>query len=81
MDQHKRDRAMTVVFNQLEMLQELAVGVGDSDLANDLSAAFAGALTRYCDHKRTELGAELNKPPCAIDLVRQTPSTAHGAVV
>ncbi len=63
MNQNKRDRTMSVVFGQLEMLQEMATGLGDTQLASDLSAAFAGALARYCDYKRTELGEKLSHPP------------------
>lgn len=80
MDQGKRDRTMAVVFNQLEMLQEMAVRIGDHDLANDLSAAFSGALARYCDDKRTELGTRLSQAPLLDDSVRQTRRRAQSAV-
>ena len=56
-----KDRIMPAVFEQIEMLQELAVEGGDPELAQDLSAALAGALFRYCDQKRTQLRAEIGK--------------------
>ncbi len=80
MDQGKRDRTMAVVFNQLEMLQEMAVRIGDPELANDLSAAFSGTLARYCDHKRTELGTRLSQAPAIVDSVRQTRRRAQRAM-
>ena len=80
MDQHKKDRAMTVIFNQLEMIQEMATGVGESELVTDLSIVFANALARYCDHKRVELGTRLDQPAATVDRVRQTPGMAQGAV-
>ena len=55
-----RDRIMPAIFEQLEMLQELAVEAGDAELAQDLSAALAGALFRYCDQKRVDLAAEID---------------------
>ena len=51
----KKDRILPAIFEQLEMLQELAIEAGDPELAQDLSAALAGALFRYCDQKRAEL--------------------------
>ncbi len=55
----KRDRIMTAIFGQLEMLQELASKADDRELANDISAALADALTRYCDRKRGYLASQL----------------------
>ncbi len=56
----KKDRAMTAIFSQLEMLQELACDVEETELANDLSAVFANALVRYCHAKRLNLSAAID---------------------
>lgn len=58
--QAKKDRVMSSIFGQLEMLQELAIEAGDATLAQDLSAAFANALTRYCDQKHLALSATID---------------------
>lgn len=58
--QAKKDRVMSSIFGQLEMLQELAIEAGDAALAQDLSSAFANALTRYCDQKHMALSAEID---------------------
>lgn len=47
----RHDRIMTVVFGQMEILQELAIKAGDVPLAQDLSAALANALYRFYDEK------------------------------
>ena len=54
-----QDDLMTVIFNQLELLQELAIKAGDADLAQDLSATFARSLERYCEGKRASLSTKL----------------------
>ena len=61
-NQRKKDRVISAVLTQLEMLQELAESVEETELANDLSAIFAKSLARYCDHKRTQLASQLAKP-------------------
>ncbi len=67
-DQQKRDRVITVVFTQMEMLQELAASVGDAELADDLSIAFAKALARYCDDKRAQLETRVAGRPHVGDV-------------
>ena len=55
-----QDDLMTVIFNQLELLQELAIKAGDADLAQDLGATFARSLERYCEGKRASLSDKLD---------------------
>ncbi len=59
----KTDDLMTMLFGQLEILQELAVKAGDAQLAQDLSAAFAASLSRYCDAQRADLIQRLEAAP------------------
>ncbi len=56
---NKRDQAIETIFGQLELLSEMAVTVGDRDLAGDLKVLLEKALSRYCDRKREELGIAL----------------------
>ncbi len=56
----KRDRVLSTIFGQLELLQEMAVEADEPALAQDLSAALANALFRYCDEKRHDLRAAID---------------------
>ena len=46
---HRQDRLLSVIFEQMELLAELATRAGDMTLAADLSAALAAALFRRAD--------------------------------
>ena len=61
--QARKDRVMSSIFGQLELLQELAIQAGDATLAQDLAVAFANALTRYCDEKHSVLSATIGAEP------------------
>ena len=49
-----KDRIVSTIFGQLELLQELALKAEETELANDLSVALAGALFRLCDRKQPD---------------------------
>jgi hypothetical protein len=55
------DELVSTIFNQLEVLQDLAIKAGEAELAQDLSSTLATALTRYCDRKREALSDAIDK--------------------
>ncbi len=56
----KNNDLMSALFGQMEMLQELAIKAGDLALSQDISAALARSLERYCDAKRSEFSVKLD---------------------
>ena len=50
-----RDRIVSTIFGQLELLQEMALKAEETELANDLSVALASALFRLCDRKQPDV--------------------------
>ena len=48
---------MDAIFSQLELLSELANSVAETELAARLQSLLEIELNRYCDSKRTALGA------------------------
>ena len=55
----KHDRTVEAIFNQLDLLSEMATSAGEVDLAKDLKSLFEKALSRYCNQKRERLAAQI----------------------
>ena len=55
----RQDRILNVVFEQLELLEELATKAGDATLADELRAAMQASLERYCERQRVRLESTL----------------------
>ncbi len=46
---HTSKSTFSVIFGQLELLQDMAIRAGDTDLAADLNVALTKALFRHFD--------------------------------
>ncbi len=75
----KKDQLMTVIFGQLECLQELSLRAEETDLAKDLSVAFMKALERYCEGKRENLATAMERGEVATPQGRRGRSKSQGA--
>ncbi len=56
------DRIINSIFNQLDLLKDMAGSIGDTALQADLDAVLNRALDRYCETKRNALAIALKTP-------------------